>query len=83
MDAGKPPARGAGTRSIATRLRMQFATATLAASAGTGLGFLYAHHALGEDASRVLGAMYASFGAVAALVSVRVGMLAYHVLRDR
>ena len=81
MNPGQSGARR--PRSLAARLRLQFATATLAAAAGTGLGFLYAHYALGANASRTLTAMYASFGAVAALVALRVGALTYHALRDR
>lgn len=71
-----------GSKSLATKLRVQFATAVLAAAAGTVLGYMYAQYDLGENASRNLTAMYASFGAVAALVAVRVAVLAYRVCTD-
>ena len=71
-----------GVRSLAARVRLQFATATLAAASGAGLGFLYARYAL-ENASRGLTGMYASLGAVAALMVLRTCALAYQVFRNR
>ena len=69
--------------SLTHRVRLQLATAIVAASGGSALGFAYARYELGDAATRGLTAMYASFGAVAALMVVRLGLLMYRIVTDR
>lgn len=72
----------ARSSNLATRIRLQFAVAMGAAAVGSLLGFVYARYDLPEHASRTLTAMYACFGAVAALVTVRVGALVYRMFKE-